>query len=314
MSGILEILDIKIIILSVSFIVILSYIIFKILDETKNIKKDKLIENSRYLEKKIEEMVEVEKWKLLKKYRNTIKGSVLAKYHINIYIFSLFAATLVLLVFEKVRRFFNQIPAAVLISIAVFLLPFLLLEIEVAMRRKAIRQHLPHFLLMFQQTLEVTENTLLSLKEIKVDIKEPIRGYIKEFLKNINIGMENSKAIEILKSRVDNAVFKSFCDNIFTDIEYGKIIKYELECDIKKAFAHEENYAQRITENSGNMVSILLVLVMFGISVNKMVNINDDFMDIIRYNIEGKIAINAVIVIIMIVFYFLKTSISYSDN
>lgn len=301
-------------VLSVSFVGMLSYALYKIFDESKNIKKDQIMEGTKNLERKFEEMVVVDDTKLLKKYRNIIRESILNRFYINIYFFTLLALMIAIVAFERGMKYFNQVPAGIIIGIGFFTIPFIFLEFEVSYRRSNVRRHLPHFLLMFQQTHEATGDTITTFKTIKDNIKDPIKGYVKELLKNISKGMDNKEAIEILKSRSDNSVFHSFCDNILNDMEYGRIIKHEIEQDIIAAFMHEENYSNRITENSGNLISIAAVSILFVIGTKNITNMSGEFLYIIRNNDNAKIAIDIVIGIVIGVFWLAKTSISYKDN
>lgn len=304
----------RLLVMSAALFMAIVYIIYQLLDSTKRIKKEQLVQGSKYVEKQIENMLQVEKSQVLWKYRNYAKELLPHNNIMNIYMIILLAIVFAFIAYEEASKFFNQVIAGLLIGFIVFALPFVILEFLVSLRRKKVRKHLPHFLLMFQQTHEVTGDSLQTLMTIRDNIKDPIRGYIKEFIKNINKGMELKEATEILKARSDNEVFRSFAENIMTDIEYGKMIKMEIETNIKQAFLHEENYAQRITENSGNIVSIFGVLLMFALGVNRLLSINDEFAYILINNAEGKIAVDLVIGIMILVFYFIKKSINYEDH
>lgn len=306
--------DSRLMVMSVALFLAMAYVIFQLFDGTKRVKKEQLIQSSKYMEKQIEAMIQVDKIKIFKKYKSITRELLPNDIFLNIYMIALLAIVAAFIAFEQAADLFNQIPAGLLISFIVFVAPFVTLDILVSVKRRDVRKHLPHFLLMFQQTDEVTGDSLQTLVTIRDNIKDPIRGYIREFLKNINKGMELKEAIEILKSRSDNEVFRSFAENVKTDIEYGKMIKTEIETDIKQAFMHEENYAQRITENSGNIVSVFGVLGLFVVGVKRLLDINDEFMYILTNNAEGKLAVNLVLVILIMVFYFIKVSVTYVDQ
>lgn len=306
--------DIKILLLSGAVFILVAYVFYQIFDSTKNLKKDKILEGTKHLERKIESMIEVEKISLLKKYRNLMKELVPGDQVVNIYMVIVFALVLAYLAFDKAADFFNQVPAGLLIGFIVFTIPFILLDLFATFNRNRVRERLPHFLIMFQQTHRVTGDSLQALATIRHNIKEPIAGYVREFLRNMQKGAEYKESISALKDRTDNEVFKAFADNIYMDMEYGKMIDTELETNIKSAYSHVENYTQRITENSGNIASIGMVLLLFFTGVKRLLDINDEFMYILRNNPEGKILTNIVIVVLIIVFWLVKQSITYRDK
>lgn len=307
-------LEPKILVIAAALIIVLSYIIYQLIDSTKNVKKDKIVQSSKHMEKQIEAMIQVDKIKIFKKYRNITKELLPSDMILNIYLIVILALVGAYAAYEYTSTLLNQVVAGILVAIMAFVVPFVILDILVAIKRKNMRRHLPNFLLMFQQTYSVTGDSIQTLMTIRNDIREPIKGYIKELLKNVSKGVEHKEAIEILKSRSENEVLWSFADNILTDMEYGKMIETELQTDILQAYTHEENFNQRITENTGNVISIIAVLALFAESVRRMIGINDEFFYILTNNSEGKLAVNAVLVIIMIVFYLVKTSLSYKDQ
>lgn len=308
------IMEPRMLVMSIGLLLAIAYTIYQLLDGTKEIKREHLIASSKHMEKQIEDMLQVEKIQIFKKYSNIAKELLPNDFILNIYMITIMALVAAFIAYEISTELFNQVPAGVLIGLVVFTLPYVTLDILVSFRRRNVRKHLPHFLLMFQQTYSVVGDSIQTLTTIKESIKDPIRGYIKEFLKNVNKGMEIKDAIDIFKSRSENEVLRSFADNLLMDIEYGNMIGAEIENDTLQAFMHEENYAQRITENSGNIVSLIAILAMFVVGVKRLLSINDEFMYILTNNNEGKVAVDLVLVIMIIVFYFVKISVTYEDN
>jgi len=306
--------DGKMILLSAVLVFILAYVVYEILDSTKHLKKERILAGTKYFEKKIESTFKVEKISALKKYRSLVKELVPGDKGLNVYMIIAFALVIAYFVFDMAKDFLAQIPAALLMAGIAFSVPFLFLDIFATYNRNRVRERLPHFLLMFQQTHRTTGDTLSALATMKGRMKDPIAGFIKEFMKNIQRNADYKEATDILKERTDNEVFKAFADIIYMDLEYGKMIEVELDNVIKSAFVHVENYSQRITENSGNLASIGLVLLLFATGVQRLLNINDEFLYIIRNNVEGKILVNVVIAMLVVVFYLIKKSIAYQDK
>lgn len=306
--------SVKTLLLAVAIITAIAVAVYELLDSTKAIRKDQIVGGARSLEKHIESIIDVEKISVLKRYKGVLGELVPSESLISIYLVIGLSSAVSYVVFEVTRDFLNQVPAALLLGMAVFTVPFLALELYATYNRNRLRERLPHFLLMFQQTQRVTGDSLQTLATIQGNIKEPVAGLIREFLKNIRKGVEYKTSVEVLKSRTDNEVLKAFADNLYMDLEYGKLIGPELENNIKAAFAHIENYSQRITENSGNIVSVLGVLFMFFVGAQRLLAINEEFLYIIRYNREGQVLANIIIIIIIAVFYLLKKSIAYRDR
>lgn len=314
MNGEIILSDGKSILLSVVLVFILAYAVYEVLDSAKHLKKEKILAGTKYLEKRIESTIKVEKIRALKKYRSLVRELVPSDKGLNVYIVIAFALVIAYFVFDITKDFLNQVPAAFLMGGIAFAMPFLFLDIFATYNRNKVRERLPHFLLMFQQTQRTTGDTLSSLATMKGHMKNPIAGFIREFMKNIQKNVDYKEATDNLKDRTDNEIFKAFADIIYMDLEYGKMNDTELDHVIKAAFVHVENYSQRITENSGNLASIGLVLLLFATGVQRLSSINEEFLYIIRYNVEGKILVNIIIVMLVFVFYLVKKSIEYRDK
>lgn len=310
-------MQIGLIALSMGFVATLTYVIYQIFEEAQKMNvemtKDRLIENSRHIERKIESLIAVEERKTLKKYRDMMNRSILAQYYINIYILGGVAAAFAIVIYRVSSRALNQTVAGLLLSGIAFCLPFIALEIEVALNDRKIRQHMPHFLLMYLQSAEVMGDSIKALVSIRDNIKDPIKTYVKEFLININ-RMSNKEAVEILKVRSTNQVWQSFCENLFSDLEYGKMIQVEIENDIADAFMHQENYLARITENTGSLTSIGIILVICVVGLKRVYGMDPDFMNILRNSTEGHVVVNAVIVVLILVGWLARKSIAYTDD
>lgn len=307
---------IELVLIAIPFVLIMTYVIYQLINESKNITKEKILKSTKYVEDKLEELFKVNETKALSNYNNILKESVLRKLHINISIFLILDVAWSIFIYKKAQVFFNQAIAGMIVAFIGFMIPFTLVEIERSFKSKRVREHLPNFLLMFLQTLGAVSggDSVHALNIIKNSIKDPIKGPIKQFIKNYNKGIPPKDCITKLKSTTDNVVFGNFCNTIESNIMYGVSINGSVEELVKASYAHQINYMERISENMGNLVSMLMILILFVLTFNKMQMIDTDMMDILRNSAQGKLAINVVLGTFVISFKLAKTSITYKDN
>lgn len=304
----------KIGLLLIGALTTIIYIIYQLLDTSIQLRREQLIESSKNFEKQIEKMIDVGNIRVLDKYRRSINDIVPTDSPFNIYMLILISLIFAIFAFDFSKNLFNQIVAGLLIALDAFAIPFFVIDIFVAYRRKAVRSHLPHFLLMFQQINNVVGDPFQALNMMKDKAKEPLRGYIKTFVKEINKGKDVEESINSLRMRSDNHVFRQFCDNLGHHMIYGYMSESSIDNDIQQAFTHEENYQHRITENTGSIVSIGMIGAMFILGVHRVLNINSEFSKILIDSSEGHFIVNIVIVIISAVILMVKKSINYLDN
>ncbi len=299
--------------LIVFFVIFVAYQLYQMITLATSVKKERLISKMKTWEFGSDKETALSKIPRYDTYKRYIREMTSFKF-ININFVIFVSLIFSYIGYREAAIFFNQKTTGVIIAFVIFFAPYVVIDFMIVQKRKKMRKHLPHFLLLFQQTNEVVGNSLETLNIIRDEIKEPIKGYINEFLKNISKKMDVKKAVEIIKYRTENAVFHSFIDNLYTDIEYGKMIKYEIENDIQAAFSHEENYSHRMAENSGSITSVLIVFVLLVIALQRLISMNSDYVNIIRETEQGRLVVNLVLVILIIVFFMIKTSVSYKDS
>lgn len=307
--------------LAIVFIVAMTYVLYRILKKGENIKVDKIVENARYVESVIQKRINyiLEKDEKTAKYvikmEKMLKESVLGYIGLtNIYVFFMMTVVAGYFAFKFGVRHLNQIPAAILIAIVAIIIPFQILEIEVSMRRRSIRRHLPHFFLTVLQLLEATEDITDVIETIIPKIKKPLNQEFSEFIRKYKSGKEIEYCTAVFKSRVDNPLLIKFADDIESNVKNGTRLKGTIEEYVIKAYNNELNYTERITENSGNISGSFAILAIFIYTVYQINKVKPDMIYVLTHNFYGQVAVNALIILLVIGILIMKYSISFSDS
>ncbi|EOD01417.1 type II secretion system F family protein [Caldisalinibacter kiritimatiensis] len=303
-------------------VVSISYIFYLLLDESDNIKVDKIKENARYIENTVQRQMD----KMLRGNKKTAKHITSTEKMLqesvflraigirNIYIFLIITVIFSFFAFQKSRIALNQTIGAGIVAFIAFQVPFEILKIEVELKRKSIRKHLPNFFLTVSQMLEAADDIVDVLETSINKIKKPLKTDIKEFVKNYRKGKTVEECIEILKSRFDNPLLEKFADDIEGNIKNGTKLKGVIDDYAEKSYNNQTNYMQRITENSGSILASLIILVMFINSIYTVKRLKPELFYILTHNFFGQVTVDIIIILTIVSIKMTLKSISYNDS
>ena len=301
----------------------ITYIFFFILNKSKNLKVDLIKENVRRYEKIVQKQLD----NILSKNEKSKKmASVISKMlkesrirplgiEINLALFLLISIAVSVAIYIFAHNVLHNVLAALLLAGLAIIGPYEALKFEVSRKRRMLRRRLPNFFLVLCQLLEVTSDIIEVLEDAIPKIHNPLKSGFKAFLKNYRAGrMTLEECIDDLKERFDNDIIIRFADDIRDNLEHGGDFCSTITAYIEEAYDNERNYTERITENSGNITGVLVVLFMFLYVIDLLRKSRPDFIEILLYNPGGQLAVDFIIILFIICIGVLKYAVSFKDQ
>lgn len=158
---------------------------------------------------------------------------------------------------------FKIILLSLIISFPAFLIPIFILSLRVEIQSKKIEKVMSNFLLQLKNYTQINNDIIYAFKQVKTI--EPLQGYIKKFLVEINSGIKFENAIENLKEKITSEKFKM----LFTNMQYcyinggsfSELINksHKIISDIQK----EKNHREQETVGARIVLAILIILDLF---------------------------------------------------
>ena len=148
---------------------------------------------------------------------------------------------------------------SLIIAIPTFLIPIITLSIIAESKSKKIEKVILNFLLQLKSYTKINNDIIYAFKQVKTI--EPLQGYIRKFLVEINSGIKFEKAIENLKEKITFEKFNMFLTNMqycyINGGNFSELISknYKIISDIQA----EKNKREQETMGA-RMVLIALIL------------------------------------------------------
>lgn len=185
---------------------------------------------------------------------------------VNIFHIFFISGLFIFIAFVLLNRVFDSLLSSVILGCVFGLIPFVILDIMGKHNSQKIRRYLPDFIAILYRWSTVKEDIVFSFeKSLESGIREPLRTYVKEFVIQINRGMDVDFALEIMDYKVDNEHFTTFINNIkFAYKSRGNIptLLHKLEGE---AYKLEEEFNRRkiSTFHDRIIINICLLCVLF---------------------------------------------------
>lgn len=161
--------------------------------------------------------------------------------------------------YSIIFNIFKIMTLSLIIAIPTFLIPIITLSIIAESKSKKIEKVILNFLLQLKSYTKINNDIIYAFKQVKTI--EPLQGYIRKFLVEINSGIKFEKAIENLKEKIIFEKFNMFLTNMqycyINGGNFSELISknYKIISDIQA----EKNKREQETMGA-RMVLIALIL------------------------------------------------------
>ena len=178
-----------------------------------------------------------------------------------------------LLVFNSFKIIF----LSMIISAPSLIFPIFILSAISEMKNKKIENVMLNFLLQLKNYTKINNDIIYAFKEVKTI--EPLQGYVKKFLIEINSGIKFEKAIENIKEKIS---FKKFKD-VFTNMQYCYLHGGDFANLISKNYkmlseVQKEKTAREQETMSARIVLIILIILDLFIYFTFIKNNNENYL------------------------------------
>lgn len=315
-------MDKNLLILLILFFASIVTIVYLILSQGSNLKLEKIKGSARYIDTIVDQKIE----KTMKKNKKTAKfleninkllhQSSLKPFGVKLSFFMFLVISVLLAVYTYIRttQILHNYVAAFEIAGFALITPYGLVSLEVSLKKRKLRKHLPNFFLVISSLFMSCSDTIEVLEAAIPRMRKPLKSCFKRFVKNYRAGKDTSKIIDDLKNSFDNEIVIKFIGDIENNLENGGDFYDILQGYIQRSYDNQKNYIERITENSGNITGIIVILFMF-ISILNTLRLNkSDFIDILIYHPYGQLTVDLVILIFYIVMGLIRYSLSFKDE
>ncbi len=158
---------------------------------------------------------------------------------------------------------FKIVTLSLIISIPTVLIPIIILAIIAESKSKKIEKIILNFLLQLKSYTKINNDIIYAFKQVKTI--EPLQGYIRRFLVEINSGIKFEKAIENFKEKITFEKLNMFLTNIqycyINGGSFSELISknYKIISDIQA----EKNKREQETMGARMVLIVLIILDLF---------------------------------------------------
>ncbi len=110
----------------------------------------------------------------------------------------------------------NNIYLMPILAIGLFLVPFLVMEIQMNLYKEELTLELETAMSIITTSYLRTENIIMSVKENLDFINPPLQQYFKDFLINTQINPNIEYSLKILQNSIENKIFKEWCEALIS--------------------------------------------------------------------------------------------------
>ena len=181
---------------------------------------------------------------------------------------------------------------ALILAVHLGLVPFIIVKELARIKQNKTEEILVHFLTQLSSSLKINNDIVEAFRSIQNICMEPIRGYVKHFLVEINSGVAVDKALYTLSNRVNIKRFSIYINNL----KYCSIYGGDTEGLTKNTARLIEDLIKerkkREKETKSACIILYGLIILDLIIYFKMIVSNGNYIVIMRENFIGQVIVN----------------------
>ena len=190
-----------------------------------------------------------------------------------------------------------------LFSLFISSFPFMGLDVMCHLNHQKIRSDISKMLSVLNRWYSIKEDLILAFeKTSQSNISEPLKTYIRDFVIQVNKGLDINQAFFILERKVDSAFFRMFVLNISQAIKNRGDINTLLLNLENEAYVLEKEYSRRKFKTANDRIIIYIVMLSILLIGYKIIFINSKTGTFYMETPLGKILISIYFVFYLIGF------------
>ena len=181
--------------------------------------------------------------------------------------------------------------------------PLMGLDVIRHMNHKKIRSDISKMLSVLNRWYSIKEDLLTAFeKTSQSDIREPLKTYVRDFVIQVNKGLDLNEAFFILERKVDSSFFRMFILNISQAVKNrGDISTLLLNLE-NEAYLLEQEYNRRKFKTANDRIIIYIVMLSILLIGYKIIFINQKTGNFYMETPVGKILISIYFIFYLIGF------------
>ena len=181
---------------------------------------------------------------------------------------------------------------ALILAVHLGLVPFIIVKELARIKQNKTEEILVHFLTQLSSSLKINNDIVEAFRSIQNICMEPIRGYVKHFLVEINSGVAVDKALYTLSNRVNIKRFSIYINNL----KYCSIYGGDTEGLTKNTARLIEDLIKerkkREKETKSACIILYGLIILDLIIYFNMIVSNGNYIVIMRENFIGQVIVN----------------------
>lgn len=181
---------------------------------------------------------------------------------------------------------------AIILAIHLGLVPFIIVKELARIKQNKIEEILVHFLTQLSSSLRINNDIVEAFRSIQNICMEPIRGYIKHFLVEINSGVAVDKALYTVSNKININRFSLYINNLKYCSIYGGDIEGLTKNTARLIDDLIKERKKREKETKSACVILYGLIILDLIIYFNMIVSNGNYIVIMRENFIGQVIVN----------------------
>lgn len=181
---------------------------------------------------------------------------------------------------------------ALILAVHLGLVPFIIVKELARIKQNKIEEILVHFLTQLASSLRINNDIVEAFRSIQNICMDPIRGYVKHFLVEINSGVAVDKALYTLSNKVNIKRFSIYINNLKYCSIYGGDTEGLTKNTSKLIDDLIKERKKREKETKSACVILYGLIILDLIIYFNMIVSNGNYIVIMRENFIGQIIVN----------------------
>lgn len=290
-------------------IIVVAYGITKNLISKRKIEKLFLYFDEKYknrlIDKKIDEAYRKKKKNIFGKLDSLIYMSGIRKYfkymNSELFILGVFIISFLfsIVIFELYGSWIFTVEA----FLAIPLIFYGILKEMVQINFDKIDNSIMFFISSLKSNANIESNIVFMMKETTKKLKEPLRAYNDEFIKDIRFGIPMDKAFENYINKVENIRFKNILKNLYicslNNANYSSLLD-KTRIIVRNYYEEKEKRKRKVRTAQ---ISIMAIVAVSVVILRSLSGITNNFYALLTRKTAGQILVGYMIGVILIAIY-----------
>jgi len=198
---------------------------------------------------------------------------------------------------------------ALLLGPVGLVLPYHLLEFDLALTKRRLRRRGASFLLTLLNLYTIYGDPIRALEQAAPQLAPPFARPVRWFVTALQHGMPLSHCIERIKTRLPDKTLNAFWDDVAYYVQFGGPFEAAIVNHVTQLYQREQLASERAVA-SGSTLAVFLVLAAVHLAILLGITRTHPFIAAFMVNtLPGRLVVTAMFAIYVVALWYLKTMI-----